>query len=87
MDQLVGEEVLQKLTPEWIAANLMNITTHLMAAIEKADATLARLADVAEDIVAHLTRERSHRQTVSSRNNSSARTKEKRSLPKRPKGS
>ena len=44
----------RKLTPEWIAANLMDITAHLMAAIDKAAGPLDRLADAAEDATAHV---------------------------------
>jgi hypothetical protein len=44
----------RKLTPEWIAVNLMDITAHLMAAIDKAAGPLDRLADAAEDATAHV---------------------------------
>jgi hypothetical protein len=44
----------RKLTPEWVAVNLMDITAHLMAAIDKAAGPLDRLADAAEDATAHV---------------------------------
>lgn len=44
----------RKLTPEWVAVNLMDITAHLMAAIDKAAGPLDRLADAAEDAAAHV---------------------------------
>ncbi len=44
----------RKLTPEWVAVNLMDITAHLMAAIDKASAPLDRIADAAEDATAHV---------------------------------
>lgn len=44
----------RKLTPEWVAVNLMDITAHLMAAIDRASAPLDRLADAAEDATAHV---------------------------------
>lgn len=44
----------RKLTPEWVAVNLMDITAHLMAAIDKAAGPLDRLADAAEDATAHI---------------------------------
>jgi hypothetical protein len=44
----------RRLTPEWIAVNLMDITAHLMAAIDKAAGPLDRLADAAEDATAHV---------------------------------
>ncbi len=44
----------RKLTPEWVAVNLMDITAHLMAAIDKAAGPLERLADAAEDTTAHV---------------------------------
>jgi hypothetical protein len=43
-----------RLTPEWVAVNLMDITAHLMAAIDKAAGPLDRLADAAEDATAHV---------------------------------
>ena len=61
-DSLIDEEALagpdgpppRKLTPEWVAVNLMDITAHLMAAIDKAAGPLDRLADAAEDATAHV---------------------------------
>jgi hypothetical protein len=44
----------RRLTPEWVAVNLMDITAHLMAAIDRAAAPLDRLADAAEDATAHV---------------------------------
>jgi hypothetical protein len=44
----------RRLTPEWVAVNLMDITAHLMAAIDKAAGPLDRLADAAEDATAHV---------------------------------
>src|SRR5580704_3625307 len=44
----------RRLTPEWVAVNLMDITAHLMAAIDKAAGPLERLADAAEDTTAHV---------------------------------
>jgi hypothetical protein len=60
--RLIDEEALagpdgpppRKLTPEWVAVNLMDITAHLMAAIDKAAGPLDRLADAAEDATAHV---------------------------------
>jgi len=61
-DSSIDEEALagpdgpppRKLTPEWVAVNLMDITAHLMAAIDKAAGPLDRLADAAEDATAHV---------------------------------
>jgi len=44
----------RRLTPEWVAVNLMDITAHLMAAVDRAAAPLERLADAAEDTTAHI---------------------------------
>jgi hypothetical protein len=60
--RLIDEEALagpdgpppRRLTPEWVAVNLMDITAHLMAAIDKAAGPLDRLADAAEDATAHV---------------------------------
>jgi hypothetical protein len=45
---------LPKLSPEWLAMIMMDITAHLMAALDKAAAPLDRIANAAEDAIAHL---------------------------------
>jgi len=44
----------RRLTPEWVAVNLMDITAHLMAAVDRAATPLDRIADAAEDTTAHV---------------------------------
>src|SRR5580658_8036663 len=45
---------LPKLSPEWLAMIMMDVTAHLMAALDKAAAPLDRIANAAEDAIAHV---------------------------------